>query len=115
MIIESPTLKGMKIDFGHLESAAESLGFIRWQWDYNWATYEIKIEDKAKQADYYLRINTRVESGKLESPYAEMLIGDVYIGKATYPHGIDYQSPIPDAILKTAEQKIRDLQKKLSE
>lgn len=115
MILESPTLTGMKSDLAHLDDVAESLGFIRWQWDYTWATYDMKFEDKANRADYYLRMNTRVESGKLESPEAVLRIEDVYIGKATFPHGLDYQATIPAAILKASEQKIRELQQKLSE
>lgn len=115
MIIESPTLKGMKCDLAHLDQTAESLGFVRWQWDYNWATYEFKYEDKANLAEYYLRLNTRAESGKLESPYAILRIEDAYIGKATFPHGLDYNAPVPEAILKASEHKIREFQKKLSE
>ncbi|GAB7053881.1 MULTISPECIES: YugN family protein [unclassified Paenibacillus] len=115
MIIENSGLKGLKSDLAHLDESMEQLGFVRWQWEYNRATYDLKLEDKATQSDYYLRINTRAESGKLESPYAILYIEEVYIGKATFPHGLDYQAPVPDAILKTVNGKLAELKAKLSQ
>ena len=115
MIIENSGLKGLKSDLAHLDESMEQLGFVRWQWEYNRATYDLKLEDKATQSDYYLCINTRAESGKLESPYAILYIEEVYIGKATFPHGLDYQAPVPDAILKTVNGKLAELKAKLSQ
>ncbi|MDQ1913150.1 YugN family protein [Paenibacillus sp. GD4] len=114
MIIENSGVKGMKSDLAHLDESMESLGFVRWQWEYTRATYDLKIEDKAKREEYFLRINTRAESGKLESPYAILYIEEVYIGRATFPHGLDYESPIPDAVLKTAQGKLAELKVKLA-
>ncbi|WP_282941700.1 YugN family protein [Paenibacillus sp. RC67] len=115
MIIENSGLKGLKSDLAHLDESTEKLGFVRWQWEYYRATYDLKIIDNASRKDYFLRINTRVESGKLESPYAILYIEDVYIGVATFPHGLDYQSPIPDSVLKIAQQKLSQLKTELSE
>ncbi|MCS7459431.1 YugN-like family protein [Paenibacillus doosanensis] len=115
MIIENNGLKGLKSDLAHLDEVTAKLGFVRWQWEYYRATYDLKIEDKASHNDYFLRMNARVETGKLESPYAILYIEDVYIGKATFPHGLDYQSPIPDSVLKIAQQKISQLKTELSE
>jgi hypothetical protein len=115
LIIETTGLKGMKSDFAHLEEVTTKLGFVRWQWEYTRATYDLKFEDKANKAEYFLRVNTRVESGKLESPYAVLTIEDAYIGRATFPHGLDYESPIPDPILKSAKQKLVQLQEQLAE
>jgi hypothetical protein len=114
LIIETNGLKGMTTDFAHLEEVTEKLGFVRWQWEYTRATYDLKFEDKAANADYFLRFNIRVESGKLESPYAVVRIEDAYIGRATFPHGLDYESPVPEQILKAAKQKLAELQKQLS-
>lgn len=114
MIIENSGVKGLKNDLAHLDESMEKLGFVRWQWEYYRATYDLKIEDKANREDYFLRVNTRVESGKLESPYAILYIEDVYIGRATFPHGLDYQSPIPDSITKIANGKMAELKSKLS-
>ena len=114
MIIDAPGLKGIKSDLAHLDEVAGELGFVRWQWEYYRATYDLKFEDKANKAEYYLRVNARAESGKLESPYAILRLEDAYIGKATFPHGLDYEAPIPDAILKASRQKLQELQQKLA-
>ncbi|MFE5319701.1 YugN family protein [Paenibacillus sp. NPDC056579] len=113
MIIENSGLKGLKSDLAHLDEATAKLGFVRWQWEYYRATYDLKIEGNGKE--YFLRMNTRVESGKLESPYAILYIEDLYIGVATFPHGLDYQSSIPDSIMKIAQQKLAQLKTELSE
>ncbi|TVY08722.1 YugN family protein [Paenibacillus cremeus] len=114
MIIENSGLKGMSSDLAHLDESMEQLGFVRWQWEYYRATYDLKIEDKANREDYFLRINTRAESGKLESPHAVLSVEAVYIGRATFPHGLDYNSAIPDSILKAANGKLAELKSKLS-
>lgn len=115
MIIENSGVKGLKSDLAHLDESMEGLGFVRWQWEYTRATYDLKMEDRANQGEYFLRVNTRAESGKLESPYAILYIEDAYIGKTTFPHGLDYQAPVPDAILKTAKSKLAELKVKLTQ
>ena len=115
MIIETTGLKGIKSDLAHLDEATTKLGFVRWQWEYYRATYDLKIEDRSTNAEYYLRVNTRVETGKLESPYAVLAIENVYIGKASFPHGVDYEAPIPDPVMKIANQKLTQLKQLLAE
>ncbi|WP_281887862.1 YugN family protein [Paenibacillus sp. YYML68] len=115
MIIENSGLKGLKSDLAHLDESMEQLGFVRWQWEYYRATYDLKLEDKKNGEDYYLRVNARVESGKLEQPHAILYIEDTYIGRATFPHGLDYQSPVPDAFMKIVEAKLAELKTKLTQ
>jgi hypothetical protein len=115
LIIETNGLKGMQTDFAHLEEVTQKLGFVRWQWEYTRATYDLKFEDKANKQEYFLRVNTRTQSGKLESPYAVLRVEDAYIGRATFPHGLDYESPIPEPIMKSAKQKLDQLQQQLAE
>jgi hypothetical protein len=115
VIIENNGVKGLKSDLAHLDEVTTKLGFVRWQWEYTRATYDLKIEEAASGSEYFLRINTRAESGKLESPYAVLYIEDVYIGRATFPHGLDYESTIPDPIMKIASQKLAQLKSELSE
>jgi hypothetical protein len=115
VIIETSSLKGLKSDLAHLDEVTTQLGFVRWQWEYYRATYDLKIEDRANNANYFLRVNARVESGKLESPYAVLFLEEAYIGRETFPHGLDYDSPIPDHINKIANQKLAQLQQLLSE
>jgi hypothetical protein len=114
MIIENTGLNGLKSELGHLDETTTSLGFVRWQWEYYRATYDFKIEDTARNAEYFLRINTRAVEGKLEDPYAVLVIEDVYIGLVTFPHGLDYTSPIPDSILNAAKQKLSALKQQLA-
>ncbi|EXX88085.1 hypothetical protein BG53_02015 [Paenibacillus darwinianus] len=109
MIIDNTGLNGMTSDLAHLDESAEKLGFVRWQWEYYRATYDLKLEDRTNQADYFLRISTRAIEGKLESPDAVLAIESVYIGRATFPHGMEYESTIPQPIMNTANQRLQDL------
>lgn len=109
MIIENSGLIGLKSDLAYLDESAEKLGFVRWQWEYTRATYDFKMEDQQNKEDYYLRINTRAIEGKLENPDAVLAIEAVYMGRATFPHGLDYETPIPASFVSTAEQKISQL------
>lgn len=115
MIIEATSLKGLKSELANLDEITSELGFVRWQWEYYRATYDLKIEDKSTNSEYFLRVNTRVESGKLESPYAVLYIEDTYIGKASFPHGLDYSTPIPANVMNIADQKLAQLQQMLSQ
>jgi hypothetical protein len=115
LIIEATGLKGLKSDLAHLDEVTTKLGFVRWQWEYTRATYDFKMEDKASKAVYFLRVNARVETGKLESPYAVLYLEEAYIGKETFPHGLDYNSPIPENVLKISKQKLDQLQQLLAD
>ncbi|GAB2702479.1 YugN family protein [Paenibacillus thermoaerophilus] len=112
MIIQDANVKGLKTDLYHLDQTAEKLGFVRWQWEYYRATYDAKFVDST--GDYYLRFNVRATSGKLENPETELVLEDAYIGRATFPHGLDYSSEVPANILKAARQKLADLRKALN-
>ncbi|GIQ68703.1 hypothetical protein DUZ99_04025 [Xylanibacillus composti] len=112
MIIENNDLKGLKSELSHLDAVTESLGFVRWQWEYYRATYDWKLEMDGQE--YYLRVNTRAIEGKLESPSAVLELQDAYIGRATFPHGLEYESAVPDSVRKQAEEKLKQLKDKLS-
>jgi len=114
LIIEDSGLKGLQAELRDLDESSEKLGFVRWQWEYYRATYDLKIEDQPNREDYYLRVNARAVEGKLEDPEAVLAVEDVYIGRASFPHGLDYDSPIPDAIMKTAKQKLAALKQLLA-
>jgi len=114
VIIEATSLKGLKSDLAHLDDVTSQLGFVRWQWEYYRATYDLKIDDKSTGAEFYLRINARVETGKLESPHAILKIEEAYIGKTSFPHGLDYSVPVPSHIMQVADQKLKQLEQLLS-
>jgi hypothetical protein len=113
LIIEDNGLKGLQAELADLDESSEKVGFVRWQWEYYRATYDLKIEDTPNREEYFLRINTRAVEGKLEDPSAVLAVEDVYLGKATFPHGLDYQSPVPDTIVKHAKQKLAALKQML--
>ncbi len=114
MIIENSGLKGIKAELALLDRVSGDLGFVRWQWEYYRATYDYKMEDAKSGEEYFLRINTRAIEGKFEQPHAVIAIEDTYIGRATFPHGLDYESPIPDHIMGSANQKVSELKANLS-
>lgn len=107
MIIENNPLKGIKSELAHLDEISSKLGFVRGQWEYYRATYDYKISHDGE--DYFLRVDTRSIEGKLEQPYAVLQIGDAFIGRATFPHGLNYEEPIPAEVLKAAETKLKEL------
>ncbi|MFD1775354.1 YugN family protein [Paenibacillus rhizophilus] len=113
MIFENTGLVGLQSDLLYLDESAEKAGFIRWQWEYYRATYDCKIEDSAGGGDYFLRVNTRAIEGKLEKPDAVLAIEAVYLGKATFPHGLEYESPVPQTVLNTAGERILELKRLL--
>ncbi|WP_166238156.1 YugN family protein [Paenibacillus turpanensis] len=114
MILENTGLNGQKTDLHHLDSASSKIGFVRWQWEYYRATYDYKIDDTASGAEYYLRISTRAVEGKLENPDAILRIDDVYLGRATFPHGLDYEGQVPEQVLKIAKMKLAALKDQLA-
>jgi len=114
MILENTGLNGLRSDLAHLDESAEKLGFVRWQWEYRRATYDLKLHEPKSGSDYYLRINARAVEGKLENPDAILEIESVYIGRHTFPHGLDYESPIPAPILEAAERSARQLKELLA-
>ncbi|MBD2846199.1 hypothetical protein IDH44_13415 [Paenibacillus sp. IB182496] len=114
MIIEDTGLNGMTSDLAHLDDSAEQLGFVRWQWEYYRATYDLKLEDRANKNEYFLRINTRAVEGKLEQPHAILAIEAVYLGRSTFPHGLEYETPVPEPILNTALQRLESLKRLLA-
>jgi hypothetical protein len=112
MILENTGLDGMKSELAVLDDIADKLGFVRWQWEYSRATYDHKITENGQ--DYYLRINARAVEGRLEDPEAVLAIESVYIGRHTFPHGLDYDSPISETVLKEARRKIEELKTRLA-
>lgn len=114
MIIENSGLNGLKSELGYLDEVTEKAGFFRGQWEYYRATYDLKIEDQQSDNIYYLRINTRAVEGKLEQSHAVLVIEHVYIGRATFPHGLEYESPIPKQVMDVANKTIQSLHAALS-
>ncbi|GGH25764.1 YugN family protein [Paenibacillus segetis] len=111
MIVENTGLEGLKVELAYLDESSEKIGFIRWQWEYYRATYDYKIT--FDNQEYFLRMNTRAVEGKLERPDTVLDIEAVYMGRATFPHGLEYESEIPPHVMKTAQLKLAELKELL--
>ncbi|MFD2116931.1 YugN family protein [Paenibacillus yanchengensis] len=111
MIIDNSGLNGVQSELHYLDANAEKIGFVRWQWDYYRATYDLKLTDRSSGSDYYLRVNTKAIEGKLENPHAMLEIEHVYMGLSTYPRGLDYDATIPKHIVDTANQRLQMLKR----
>jgi hypothetical protein len=112
MIIDNNPVAGLKSELNALDRISTALGFVRWQWEYDRATYDYKIEHK--EGDFFLRIDSRCIQAKLEKPHAVLELRQAYIGVATFPHGLDYNSPIPADVLAIAAKKLEALQQVLT-
>ncbi|WP_126427626.1 YugN family protein [Brevibacillus marinus] len=112
MVIADSGIANIEIHLGELDQLMKQLGFVRWAWDYQHATYDYKIEDK--NGVYYLRVKANAIEGKLEDPDALLKLEEPYIGKHLFPHGLDYEAPIPDKVLSAANQALSRLKQSVS-
>lgn len=112
MVIKDTGIGTKEVFFADLEHYMSDLGFDRGAWDYKHATYDYKIQDKGNV--FYLRIEANVAQGKLEDTHAVLKLEDPYMGKHLFPHGLDYDFPIPDSVIQTAKRKVQMLNEKLS-
>ncbi|MGC5327056.1 YugN family protein [Brevibacillus sp. SYSU BS000544] len=111
MVIKDTGIGGKESHLGELDHIMDELGFVRWAWDYNHATYDFKIEDKGSV--FYLRVQADAVKGKLEDPHTLLKLEDPFMGKATFPHGLDYDAQVPPAVVETAKRKLGQLKDKL--
>lgn len=112
MVIKDTGVGTKEVFFADLEHYMRELGFDRGSWDYKHATYDYKIQDKGNV--FYLRLEANVTEGKLEDSHAVLKLEDPYMGKHLFPHGLDYDYPIPDSVIKSAKLKLQMLNEKLS-
>ncbi|GAB7386762.1 hypothetical protein BSNK01_05980 [Bacillaceae bacterium] len=111
MLLEENKIAGTELTLAEADEILQELGFVRWAWDYDHATYDYKYEHL--QDTYYLRIHGRVIKGQLEEPHAVLRLETPFMGKAVFPHGIDYDVTIPNSILDLAKRKLQAVEEKL--
>lgn len=112
MKITETGISGKEAFLSDLDHVMEEVGFTRHAWDYNHATYDLKLQDKS--AVYYVRVQANVVKGKLENPHTLLKLEEPYVGKAVFPHGVEYESPVPANVLQTGKTKLQLLNDKLS-
>lgn len=114
MNIANTGLEGKKHDLAFLDEMMEQVGFTRWTWEYHMAIYDYKLEDAKTNSVYYLRVPCQAVSGKLESPYAVLELGEPVMAKHLFPHGLDFDAEIPSTVQHEAEHTLKLLNEKLS-
>ncbi|GGE19474.1 hypothetical protein GCM10011571_21760 [Marinithermofilum abyssi] len=102
MVLEDAGIKGIQKEFGSLEKEMKRLGFVRWAWDYDKASFDMKFE--GKESDYYLRIQAHVIQGKLENPKAVVEMDHPVFLRHIFPHGLDPDTEIPEEFKKTVDE-----------
>jgi hypothetical protein len=113
MVIKETGIGSKEVFLSDLDHIMKELGFIRWAWDYNHATYDCKFDDKG--STYYLRVQANAVEGKLEDPHTLLQLEEPYMGKQVFPHGLDYDAPVPDPVVQAAKRKLQILSDKLQQ
>lgn len=112
MVIKETGIGGQELLLADLDHIMKDLGFVRWAWDYHHATYDFKIEEKGSA--YFLRVPANAVKGYLEDPHCELALDEPFIGKQVFPHGLDYDDPIPNGVLEAAKRKLAAVKDKIS-
>ncbi|WP_232699657.1 YugN family protein [Brevibacillus daliensis] len=113
MLLKESGIGGQQSTLEELDLAFESVGFTRFAWDYHHSTYDYMITDKGNT--YYLRVQGHCQEGKIEDPDAVLKLDEPFIGKHLFPHGMDYDSPMPDQVVSKAKQQLQSLKEKLAQ
>jgi hypothetical protein len=113
MYFNEAKTKGIKKEFGELEKLMKSLGFIRWSWDYDKATYDLKYT--LDGVDYFLRLPGKVVGDKqLEHPKALLQLGVPVFVRHFFPHGMDDTVEVPEGLKEQVNEKLAELEKALA-
>ncbi|MBA4541763.1 MULTISPECIES: YugN family protein [Thermoactinomyces] len=113
MIFNHIKTKGIKKEFGEMEKIMKKLGFVRWSWDYEKVTYDLKYT--SDQIDYFLRLRADVINDKrLEHPKALLEIGTPVFVRHFFPHGIDETAEVPESLRQQVNAKLEELEKALN-
>lgn len=107
MEIADYQIAGKELTLREADHLLQDLGFTRGAWDYEHATYDYKFEHLGDT--YYLRIHAEAVKGALENPEAVLRFHEPFMGKATFPHGVDYEADIPSQIMDNAKKKLTKL------
>ncbi|MGX9707213.1 MULTISPECIES: YugN family protein [Laceyella] len=113
MIFQEIKTKGIRKEFRELEKLMKQLQFIRWTWDFEKVTYEIKYT--VDGVDYYLRLRgTVVNNYMLENPKALVELDHPSFVRHFFPHGLDHNAEVPAALKEEVDAKLAELEKALT-
>ncbi|TLS37661.1 YugN family protein [Pseudalkalibacillus caeni] len=114
MKFESTGIDGTIVQFSILDHIMHENGFtLAGQWDYERVTYDHKFEDMTNGDVYYLRIPGLAIEGEVESPYAVVKLGQPYLGKHYYPHGVEYDEEFPKGVVNSCNKRLQNLKEQL--
>ncbi|PTM59907.1 YugN family protein [Desmospora activa] len=112
MLLTDAGLKGITGEFGHVDQVMHKAGFDRGgAWDYNKASFDMRLE--GKDSAYYLRVQSHVIEGVLESPKAKVQLEDPVFLRHIFPHGLDPDTEIPTEFQETINKAIQQVKKEL--
>lgn len=116
MKIEGTGLEGKEMMLEDLDYNMEELGFLRWSWDYKRATYDYKYVDHKSGETIYLRVPCVAVEGEIEdgANHSVLQLEEPYIGRHTYPHGLDYEYNFPNHIMDNVKRKLKALNDRLA-
>lgn len=114
MILENSGLEGIQNTFGTINQTMKRMGFYP-SWDYHKVTFDLKLEEKGVEPEFYLRIPARVVEGSMDSPKCVLELGTPVIALHYYPHGLDYDAPVPEPLKKQTTDRVKRLAALLKE
>ncbi len=113
VILSDSKVNGTQKTLDQLDPVLHSVGFVRHNWDYQKATFDVKMQDPATGTIYYLRLLAHIVSGDMEKPSAVLKLTVPVIGRHIFPHGLDYRSDVPAKVAEQAKGIIASLEAKL--
>ncbi|AXF55502.1 YugN family protein [Salicibibacter kimchii] len=107
-----------EIGFGRLLKVMQDHGFIFGeQWDYERATFDLKMPDERDAGTFYLRVPCFTIDGDI--PHDETLVKLMtpLLGRHYYPHGVEYgeDEGFPDKIINRSKQKLSAVDEELND
>ncbi|WP_018921394.1 YugN family protein [Salsuginibacillus kocurii] len=108
-------LQDKEVNFAKLKRVMEENSFVHAeQWDYQRATFDIKMLDKTDDATYYLRVPVIAVDGEIPKKSATVKILTPYLGRHYYPHGVEYDEEFPNKITSKCEAKLKAVEEELN-
>ncbi|MDQ0159209.1 YugN family protein [Alkalibacillus salilacus] len=100
-----------------LTHVLEQNGFVlAGQWDYERATYDLKIESPEKNITYYLRLRGIAIEGDVDKGTALIQLLPPLLGKHYYPHGVEYgDEDFPNNVIDRSERVLSKVEQDLQQ
>ena len=114
MKMENSGLEGIQNTFSAIDPIMKKLGFYP-AWDYHKVSYDIKLEEKGHNPEFYIRIPCKVLTGSVEHPGCEIELQSPEYFKHYYPHGMNFEAEGPQDLQRKAEKIVAQVRKRLTD